>query len=76
VADVAPMTAAHHIPRIDDSVSSAPLTPRSDTPVAREQGSISLNPDRREDAHEDVVWSPSSIISGWNSEGRLRRTRR
>jgi hypothetical protein len=45
VADVARMTAALHVPRIDDSVSSAPITPRSDTPVAREQGNISLNPD-------------------------------
>ena len=71
VADVARMTAALHVPRIDDSVSSAPITPRSDTPVAHEQGNITLNPDRREDAHEDVVWSPSSIIPGWNSEGRL-----
>jgi hypothetical protein len=60
-----------HVPRIDDSVSSAPITPRSDTPVARERGNISLNSDRREDAHEDAVWSPSSIIPGWNSEGRL-----
>ena len=71
VADVVRMTAALHVPRIDDSVSSAPITPRSDTPVAHEQGNITLNPDRREDAHEDVVWSPSSIIPGWNSEGRL-----
>jgi hypothetical protein len=71
VADVARMTAALHAPLIDDSVSSAPITPRSDTPVAREQGNISLNPNQREDVHEDAVWSPSSIIPGWNSEGRL-----
>ena len=55
------MTAALHVPRTDDSVSSVLMTPRNDTPVARD-----LNPDKREDAHEVAFIN--------NSKGRHRKT--
>ena len=71
VADVVRMTAAlqNSPPHpIDDSVSSALLTPCT-TPVARHQN-ITVNPDRVVGATSNVPL-PSSYVSGWNSQGRL-----
>ena len=71
VADVARMTAAlQNFPPNppDDSVSSALSTP-CNTPVARRQ-SISFNPDRVVGAPQSVPL-PSSLVPGWNSQGRL-----
>ena len=68
VADVARMTAAlqNSPPHpIDDSVSSAPCN----TPVARQQ-SMSVNLDRVVGAPLNVPL-PSSLVPGWNSQGRL-----
>lgn len=53
VADVARMTAALQTPYTDDSVTPASATP-CNTPDARQQGMISLNPDRRIEAPLEV----------------------
>lgn len=79
VAVVVRKTAALYVPYIDNNVSSESITPpRSDTPVACEQGKITLNPDRREGALGDDVQFPSFIIlPGWNSKGtNVKETRR
>ena len=71
VADVVRMSAALlHAPSVDDSVSPAASTPRSDAPVSPQRGNISLHPDRRLEALRSAP-SPSSLIPGWNSQGRL-----
>ena len=71
VAEVARMTAAlqNFPPNPSDvSVSSALSTPFN-TPVARRQ-SISVNPDRVVGAPQNMLF-PSSLVPGWNSQGRL-----
>jgi hypothetical protein len=71
VADVVRMSAALlHAPSVIDSVSPAASTPRSDAPDTPQRGNISLNPDRRIEALRSAP-SPSALIPGWNSQGRL-----
>jgi hypothetical protein len=70
IADIVRMTAALQSTPIDDSVSPAAITPRSNTPVVPPQGNISLDPDRRLVVPEEVPL-PSSFVPGWNSQGRL-----
>ena len=75
IADIARMTAALQSSPIDDSVSPAASTPRSNTPGVPPQGNLSLDHDRRLVVPEEVPL-PSSFVPGWNEKARHEHTGR